>query len=133
MTGLLRPNMTGCSAPCAPSLSASSPLSLRSVCQVLDYFKLPVSAVLVIVDEVALDLGQVRLRSSGSAGGHNGLKSIESHLKTKEYARLRVGVGAGERVADRIFGTCAWLYRWVVWCSHVIGKAKVTGNGSTFN
>jgi peptidyl-tRNA hydrolase, PTH1 family len=66
---------------------------------VLDYFKLPLSAVLVVVDEVALDVGQVRLRASGSPGGHNGLKSIESHLKTREYARLRVGVGAGE---------CAW-------------------------
>jgi peptidyl-tRNA hydrolase, PTH1 family len=64
---------------------------------VLDYFKLPVSAVLVIVDETALDLGEIRLRKTGSAGGHNGLKSTESHLRTKDYARLRIGVGSGER------------------------------------
>ena len=62
----------------------------------LDYFKLPFSAVLVVVDEVALELGQIRLRQTGSPGGHNGLKSIESHLKTKDYNRLRIGVGGGE-------------------------------------
>jgi PTH1 family peptidyl-tRNA hydrolase len=64
--------------------------------QVLDYFKLPVSSVLVVVDEVALDIGQIRLRQTGSAGGHNGLKSIESCLKCKDYNRLRIGVGGGE-------------------------------------
>lgn len=63
--------------------------------QVLDYFKLPFSAVLVVVDEVALELGQIRLRQTGSPGGHNGLKSIEGHLKTKDYHRLRIGVGGG--------------------------------------
>lgn len=63
--------------------------------QVLDYFKLPYTSVLVVVDETALDLGQLRLRKTGTAGGHNGLKSIEAHLKTRDYARLRVGVGAG--------------------------------------
>jgi len=50
----------------------------------------------VVVDEVALELGQIRLRKGGSAGGHNGLKNIESHLKTKDYARLRIGVGGGK-------------------------------------
>jgi peptidyl-tRNA hydrolase len=64
--------------------------------QVLDYYKLPLSAVLVIVDEVALELGQIRLRQTGSAGGHNGLKSIESYVKSKDYNRLRVGVGGGK-------------------------------------
>jgi len=66
---------------------------------VLEYFKLPFSAVLVVVDEVALDLGQIRLRQTGSPGGHNGLKSIESYLKTKDYHRLRVGVGGGALLA----------------------------------
>jgi PTH1 family peptidyl-tRNA hydrolase len=64
--------------------------------QVLDYFKLPLSSVLVVVDEVALEMGQIRLRQTGSAGGHNGLKSIEGHLKSKDYNRLRIGVGGGE-------------------------------------
>ena len=47
---------------------------------------------LVIVDEVALPLGTFRIRAQGSAGGHNGLKSVEHHLKSQAYARLRVGI-----------------------------------------
>lgn len=47
---------------------------------------------MVVVDEVALPLGSYRLRARGSAGGHNGLKSIEHHLKTQEYPRLRIGI-----------------------------------------
>lgn len=51
---------------------------------------------LVIVDDVALPVGRFRLRAQGSAGGHNGLKSIEAAIGNREYARLRVGVGPGE-------------------------------------
>ena len=50
------------------------------------------SDLLVIVDEVALPLGRLRLRSRGSAGGHNGLKSIEAAVGTQDYARLRIGI-----------------------------------------
>jgi PTH1 family peptidyl-tRNA hydrolase len=48
---------------------------------------------LVLVDDVALDCGRFRLRGAGSAGGHNGLKSIEGTLQRQDYARLRIGVG----------------------------------------
>ena len=51
---------------------------------------------LIIVDEVALPVGRFRLRARGSAGGHNGLKSIEGAIGNQEYARLRIGVGPGE-------------------------------------
>jgi peptidyl-tRNA hydrolase, PTH1 family len=53
----------------------------------------PAADLLVIVDDTALDVGRVRLRAGGSAGGHNGLKSIEATLRTRDYARLRIGVG----------------------------------------
>jgi PTH1 family peptidyl-tRNA hydrolase len=52
----------------------------------------PTNDLLVIVDEVALPVGRLRLRASGSAGGHNGLKSIEAQLGTRDYARLRIGI-----------------------------------------
>jgi PTH1 family peptidyl-tRNA hydrolase len=51
---------------------------------------------LVVVDEVQIPVGRTRLRARGSAGGHNGLKSVEHALDTREYARLRIGVGPSE-------------------------------------
>lgn len=56
---------------------------------------------LVVVDDTALEPGRIRLRASGSAGGHNGLRSVEAALQTREYARLRVGVGSAPPGADR--------------------------------
>ena len=53
----------------------------------------PLEGLLVLVDEVALPVGYFRIRPKGSAGGHNGLKSIEAVTGTREYARLRIGVG----------------------------------------
>ena len=59
----------------------------------LDWLKLAPADLLVIVDDFALALGEVRLRASGSHGGHNGLRSIEEALGSRDYARLRVGIG----------------------------------------
>ncbi len=53
----------------------------------------PMEDLLVLVDEVALPVGYFRIRARGSAGGHNGLKSVEAVIRTREYARLRIGVG----------------------------------------
>ena len=53
----------------------------------------PATDLLVVVDDAAIDIGRLRFRPSGSAGGHNGLKSVEASLGTRDYARLRIGVG----------------------------------------
>ena len=55
--------------------------------------KIPLENLLVILDEIQLDLGSIRLRGKGTDGGHNGLKDIQAQLNTTEYARLRIGVG----------------------------------------
>ena len=68
-------------------------LSGVAVRRYLDYFKLLTTQVIVVTDDIALAYGQLRLKTMGSAGGHNGLKSIESHLATAHYMRLRMGIG----------------------------------------
>jgi PTH1 family peptidyl-tRNA hydrolase len=68
-------------------------LSGLAVKAYVDYFKIPIDYVVIVVDDVALPFGQLRLRGMGSAGGHNGLKSIEQSLGTSDYIRLRMGVG----------------------------------------
>lgn len=58
-----------------------------------DWYKLPPESVLVIYDDMDLPMGKIRLRLSGSAGGHNGMKSSIAHLGTQNFPRLRVGIG----------------------------------------
>ena len=64
------------------------------------YFRVPLEDLLVVVDDVALPAGRLRVRRSGSAGGHNGLKSIIASLGTDGFARIRVGVGRGDPRRD---------------------------------
>jgi peptidyl-tRNA hydrolase, PTH1 family len=68
-------------------------LSGKAINYWLQELKIPKENLLVIVDEVALPFGKLRLKPSGSAGGHNGLKNIEELLNTQEYPRVRVGIG----------------------------------------
>lgn len=68
-------------------------LSGESVGAFSRFFKLEPSQVLVVLDDVALPFGRLRLRKSGSAGGHNGLESVLAHLGTASVPRLRVGIG----------------------------------------
>jgi len=66
----------------------------RSIRAALDWFGLDPSQLLVLVDDMDLPLGRLRLRAAGSAGGHNGLRSSIAHLGTEAFARLRIGIGA---------------------------------------
>jgi PTH1 family peptidyl-tRNA hydrolase len=68
-------------------------LSGEAVGAVLNFYRLPVTQLVVAVDDADLPLGEIRLRKSGSSGGHHGLESIEQHLATREFARLRIGIG----------------------------------------
>ena len=75
-------------------------LSGDAVAALMRYYDLAVSDVLVVVDEAALPFGRLRARARGSAGGHNGLKSVIERLGTMEFARLRLGVGRGDPRRD---------------------------------
>ena len=68
-------------------------LSGRAVGEAVRFYKIPPERVIVISDETALPLGRVRVRRSGSAGGHNGLKDIIAALGTEDFPRIRLGVG----------------------------------------
>jgi len=68
-------------------------LSGEAVGAVIDFYQLPVKQLLVAVDDADLPLGELRLRAGGSSGGHHGLESVEQHLGTREFARLRLGIG----------------------------------------
>jgi len=75
-------------------------LSGRAVGDLVRFYKIPLDDLLVVVDEVALPAGQLRVRPGGSAGGHNGLKSIIGMLGSEAFPRLRVGVGRGDPRRD---------------------------------
>lgn len=69
-------------------------LSGESIRAAMDFYKADPEDVLIIYDDVSLEPGQLRIRQKGSAGGHNGIKNIISHLGTQEFSRIKVGVGA---------------------------------------
>lgn len=70
----------------------------QSIRAVLDWYKLSPESVLVIYDEMDLPVGRIRLRLSGSAGGHNGMKSAIAHLGTQNFPRLRIGIGSAREI-----------------------------------
>jgi PTH1 family peptidyl-tRNA hydrolase len=71
-------------------------LSGRAIQQLLAWHKWPPESMLLVYDDVALPLGRLRFREKGSAGGHNGIKSIIQHLGTDGFPRLKVGIGSSE-------------------------------------
>ena len=80
----------------------------EAVGKLTKYFRIPLERLLAVVDDADLPLGEIRLRRQGSSGGHRGLKSIEQQLGSREYARLRVGIGrapgAAREITDHVLG-----------------------------
>ncbi|MCH5251431.1 MAG: aminoacyl-tRNA hydrolase [Lachnospiraceae bacterium] len=72
-------------------------LSGESVRALADYYKIDLDEIIIIYDDISLEVGQIRVRKKGSAGGHNGIKNIISHLGTQEFARIKIGVGGPGR------------------------------------
>ena len=82
-------------------------LSGESVGALVSFYQLPLVKILVAVDDADLPLGEIRLRKSGSSGGHHGLESIEQHLASREFARLRIGIGrkdSSRQIANYVLG-----------------------------
>jgi PTH1 family peptidyl-tRNA hydrolase len=71
--------------------------SVRSIC---DYYKINPSEVLVVCDDCEIPLGEIRIRTAGGPGGHNGLASLVEHLQTEGFPRLRLGIGSPDPGRD---------------------------------
>ena len=84
-------------------------LSGEAVGQAAKFYKISPERIIVVSDEVAMPIGKLRIRKSGSAGGHNGLKDIIRHLGTQDFPRIRMGVGAAPHpdydMADWVLST----------------------------
>lgn len=90
-------------------------LSGQSIRAVIDWYKLPPESVLVIYDDMDLPIGKLRLRESGSAGGHNGMKSTIAHLGSQSFPRLRIGIGSPPHQSSEVI-------------SHVLGRFSSAEN-----
>jgi len=89
-------------------------LSGEAVGVLMKYYQLPLEKILIVVDDADLPLGEIRLRPGGGSGGHHGLESVTQHLGSREYARLRIGIGR-KNEARQITG-------------HVLGKFAAEEN-----
>ena len=77
-------------------------LSGNSVKEFVDFYKISKEEILVIYDDMDIEPGKIKIRKKGSAGGHNGMKSIVSMLGTEEFTRIRIGIGRPEHNGDDI-------------------------------
>ena len=90
---------------CEPQTYMNS--SGEAVGAVAAFYRIPPGSLLVVVDDADLPLGEIRLRPGGGSGGHHGLESIEQHLGTRDYARLRIGIGRADgarEITDYVLG-----------------------------
>jgi peptidyl-tRNA hydrolase, PTH1 family len=90
---------------CEPQTFMNS--SGEAVGPLVRFYRVPLKQLLVVVDDADLPLGEIRLRPGGSSGGHHGLESLEQHLGTREFARLRIGIGrqtGAREITDYVLG-----------------------------
>lgn len=82
-------------------------LSGIAVKSVADYYKIDSKDIVIAVDDLALDVGKIRIKPSGSSGGHNGLKSIFSYMKTENITRIRIGIAKNTKIDQKgyVLGT----------------------------
>lgn len=82
-------------------------LSGIAVKSVSDYYKIPTNEIVIAVDDLDLDVGKIRIKPAGSSGGHNGLKSIFSYMKTENITRIRIGIAKNAKIdqKDYVLGT----------------------------
>ncbi len=78
-------------------------LSGEALQLVMNYYKIPASDILIIYDDISLDTGTIRYRANGSDGGHNGIKSIIKALGTKEFTRLKIGIGPQPNLPSEVY------------------------------
>ena len=78
-------------------------LSGEAIRAVMDYYKIELKDILIVYDDIALDLGRIRFRANGSDGGHNGIKSINKHLGSTNFDRLKIGIGPKPNVPSEVY------------------------------
>jgi len=118
----------------------------EAVGAMVKFYQLPLKNLVVVMDDADLPLGEIRLRPAGSSGGHHGLESIEQHLGSREYARLRIGIGRNDgvrEIAGHVLGRLSGPEMKVMesvltraadqiecWLAHGIQKAMSQFNGT---
>jgi PTH1 family peptidyl-tRNA hydrolase len=127
-------------------------LSGSAIREAIHWYKVPLDDVLVVVDDIDLPFGSIRLRAKGGSGGHNGLKSIIAELGLETFARMRIGIGRGpghatrqvltrftsdeERVLPAVLGTAAdcvleWERQGIISAMNQCNRAPESANGSS--
>lgn len=76
----------------------------NAVIKVLNYWNIDPSELIVVYDDMDLEVGKIRIRKFGSAGGHNGMKSIIAHIQTQDFKRIRIGIGRSQDNIEHVLG-----------------------------
>lgn len=109
-------------------------LSGESIREIAGFYKIPAENIIIIYDDISLDSGRIRIREKGSAGGHNGIKSIIAHLGTQNFPRIKVGIGnkpEGWDLADYVLSKYSKAERACIeeGLGDVIGAVELMING----